>query len=579
MADSPATRRLRIFAFDPSLASRLETFAINEVTSEVPWEDLTLGPVGEYLEVVDVDPASGVAYRPVDLDDPHLLARDGLGPSESDPQFHQQMVYAVAMLTIRQFERALGRVALWADRRIQKKDGTYVDQFVRRLRIYPHALRDRNAYYSPPRKALLFGYFTVTSKDAYNTPGTLVFTCLSHDIVAHETTHALLDGVHPRFNEATNPDVRAFHEAFADIVALFQHFSRKELVEQALAESHGDVNSDLLFDLGRQFGEATNGEIGGALRRALLRKEGPDSKIEPEHMYGDLKPREAHDRGSILVAAVFEAYLAAYRRRTEKLLRVVYASKPRSARDLPTEVIELLAEAAQNVAGHFLRICIRAIDYCPPIDVKFGTYLRALITADMDAVPDDKWGYRDAFIRAFRRRNISIRSVRDLSQDSLRWRAPDMTDRRIEALSFKALRFTDNGLNQPTPHEVKRRAEALGRFIVGDPERLRVFGVHAPGGAYGPITIQSIRLAHRIGPDDIPRNDLVAEVTQERRAKGNVFVGGATVIVGMDGDVRYVVRRRVDDLRRRHDEMTHAGPAGARNLQLRKIHAGRFGGK
>jgi hypothetical protein len=293
-------------------------------------------------------------------------------------------------------------------------------------------------------------------------------------------------------------------------------------------------------------------------------------------MYGDLKPREAHDRGSILVAAVFEAYLAAYRRRTEKLLRVVYASKPRSARDLSTEVIELLAESAQNVAGHFLRICIRAIDYCPPIDVKFGTYLRALITADMDAVPDDKWGYRDAFIRAFRRRSISIRSVRDLSQDSLRWRAPDMAERHIEALSFKALRFTDNGLNQPTPQEVKRRAEALGRFIVGNPDRLRVFGVHAPGGAYGPITIQSIRLAHRIGPDDIPRNDLVAEVTQERRAKGNVFVGGATVVVGMDGDVRYVIRRRVDDLRRRHDEMAHAGPAGARNLQLRKIHAGRF---
>ena len=30
---------------------------------------------------------------------------------------------------------------------------------VRRLRIYPHAMRERNAYYSPQKASLLFGYF------------------------------------------------------------------------------------------------------------------------------------------------------------------------------------------------------------------------------------------------------------------------------------------------------------------------------------------------------------------------------------------------------------------------------------
>jgi hypothetical protein len=42
-----------------------------------------------------------------------------------------------------------------------------------------------------------------------------VFTCLSQDIIAHEVTHALLDGMHRRFNEPSNLDVLAFHEAFA----------------------------------------------------------------------------------------------------------------------------------------------------------------------------------------------------------------------------------------------------------------------------------------------------------------------------------------------------------------------------
>ena len=98
------------------------------------------GPVGEYLEVIDVDPASGVIYPPVDLDDPSLLAQDGLAPSEGNPQFHQQMVYAVAMSTIGHFERALGRVALWAPRRLEPKDSpthNWKVEFVRRLRIYP----------------------------------------------------------------------------------------------------------------------------------------------------------------------------------------------------------------------------------------------------------------------------------------------------------------------------------------------------------------------------------------------------------------------------------------------------------
>src|SRR5687767_10471880 len=105
-------RRLRVYAFDPSLALRLQTTAIQEITIRVPWEcepdtgRIARGPIGEYIEVIDVDPASGVVYPPIDLDSPSILAQDGLRPSEGDPQFHQQMVYAVAMATIGQFERA-----------------------------------------------------------------------------------------------------------------------------------------------------------------------------------------------------------------------------------------------------------------------------------------------------------------------------------------------------------------------------------------------------------------------------------------------------------------------------------------
>src|SRR5262249_30510712 len=163
-------------------------------------------------------PAPACFYPPVDLNHPHLLAQDGLPVSEGDPRFHQQMAYAVAMNTIRVFETALGRSALWAPHLTRDEQGEVLrdtrpeDIYVQRLRIYPHAMRQANAYYHPDRKALLFGYFPAQGADVgRNLPGGTVFTCLSHDVLAHETTHALLDGLHRYFTEPSNPDVFAFH--------------------------------------------------------------------------------------------------------------------------------------------------------------------------------------------------------------------------------------------------------------------------------------------------------------------------------------------------------------------------------
>jgi hypothetical protein len=267
----PVHRRLRGYAFDPSLATQLDTAPVSEITYIVPWEPIEPGPIGEYVEVVDFDPPSDCFYAPVDLNRSAILAEDGLAPSEGNPQFHQQMVYAVAMTTIDHFERALGRKTLWADR--YEKNGRVPpeDRFVQRLRIYPHALRTANAYYSRNRGSLLFGYFPATD-DPYSGqfPGGMVFTCLSQDVVAHETTHALLDGFHEHFMEATNADVLAFHEAFADIVALFQHFTYSEVLSHQIARTRGDLSSEnLLAQLATQFGHARGAH--GALRDAIGR--------------------------------------------------------------------------------------------------------------------------------------------------------------------------------------------------------------------------------------------------------------------------------------------------------------------
>ncbi len=102
----PAYRSLRVFALDPGLTASFQTAVANELTLAIPWEKLTPGPKGEYVDVMDCDAAGQQLFSPVDLDQPHVLASSGRAPSDGDPHFHQQMVYAVAMRTIHLFEHA-----------------------------------------------------------------------------------------------------------------------------------------------------------------------------------------------------------------------------------------------------------------------------------------------------------------------------------------------------------------------------------------------------------------------------------------------------------------------------------------
>jgi hypothetical protein len=226
--------------------------------------------------------------------------------------------------------------------------------------------------------------------------------------------------------EATNPDVLAFHEAFADIIALFQHFTFPEVLSHQIARTRGDLGSEnLLGQLATQFGHARGTH--GALRDAIGKYDAVQKKwvkhvpdpTELDETY------EVHARGAILVAAVFDAFLSIYQNRTRDLLRLASGGTGVLQQgDLHPDLVNRLAQEAAKAAGHVLNMCIRALDYCPPVDLTFGEYLRALITADMELMPEDRHRYRVAFIEAFRRRGIYPRDVRTLSEDSLRWARP-----------------------------------------------------------------------------------------------------------------------------------------------------------
>jgi len=556
-SEKPAYRALRVYAFDPSRGRRLG----NHMTVHVKFEDLLARLEGEQLQVIDFDASNNIYYKPVRLNSPAALVEGGVAPSESDPRFHQQMVYAVAMNTISIFEKALGR-----DIRFQFGDATGPRTV---LRVFPHGMYEPNAYYSRELGALLFGYFRASADDAGSgLPGGTVFTCLSHDIIAHETTHAIVDTLRSAFMESTNPDVAAFHEAFADIVALFQHFAFEDVVRDTLQRtggmlhrfdltprSGGPPNHDPdkkvfivgempegnpLLDLARQFGESMG-------RRAALRSA---LGVAPDPRALD-NATEAHERGAVLVAAVFDAFFSSFMQRTADLIRLARAAAGGSDEIHPDIAARLAGEAA-STASHFCTMCIRALDYCPPVDITFGDFLRAIVTADTELYRSDAHDYRESLIQAFRARGIVPTDVRSLAEESLLWeKAPPETP------GCKALRFDLTDAHK----YFDENCDALEEIVRKHPA---FFGLcedtsHVKSGCTcvvppSPRVVRSVNTVVRGGAQR-PQIEFVAEIIGAANLKeGDTerrFKGGATVVFDSAGDANLVVYKNLSSKNRR----------------------------
>jgi len=565
----PSHRMLRVYAFDPSRGARLG----NRLTIRVPYEKLAKGPVGSKIAVIDYDASNDCYYEAVDLDDGRILGQNGLAPSESSPQFHQQMVYAVVMDTIRRFEFALGRKVTWYP------DTRPKDQpFHSKLRIYPHAFQEANAFYDRKLRALLFGYFKASEEEAgSNLPGQIVFTCLSHDIIVHETTHAVLDGIRPYFAEPTSADAAAFHEGFADIIALLQHFSFKETLLDTIQRTGGlihrrqlapDVAADRdgaliqaeagednpIVDLARQFGEAMGHRK--ALRSALGTR--PDPRVLEN-------ATEPHERGAILVAAVFDAFFSVYINRTRDLIRIAYPDGRAIVPNfLHADLANRLAEDAAKTANTIQNMCLRALDYCPPVDINFGDFLRAIITADRDAVSDDSFGWRAAMINAFRARGIRPEGVISYSEDALSWDAYEGVEATKVNPDFKKLfkRLNEFEENPGTDEEKQlyktlwAKADTFAMELGLDPSLQ--------------LAAKSLNPLHQIGADGSLKRRIVAEVVQSREgeaidpnnpAAGTfTFRGGTTVLIKASGEVQYSISKPIH------------GEGGKRRLNQQRDH-------
>jgi hypothetical protein len=378
------TRRMTVIAQDPSVHG---DNGILMATLDVPADDLDPGPVGYRVQVVDYDSTRGEYLGrhvlPQCHDDEPPGWQQGRKSIVSDMRFHAQNVYAIVMKTLARFEFALGRRIPWSFDTHQMK-------------VAPHGMADANAFYSPEAEGLVFGYFQGLS-------GETVYTCLSHDVIVHETTHALLDAQRERYMDPSNPDQAAFHEGFSDVVALLSVFAQPEVVEHLLmrGEKRGPHEKlikresmepmklchSALFNLADEMGGEMSGVRGEPLRASVRLMSDPSLKDNEEFL-------EPHRRGELFVAAVLQGFIHAWSER-------VLGSGIEGQREFP---VRRVAREGADVADALVTMWIRAIDYMPPVHLRFGDALSAALTADYEVRPDDsRFNLRERMVQSFAR--------------------------------------------------------------------------------------------------------------------------------------------------------------------------------
>jgi hypothetical protein len=284
-------------------------------------------------------------------------------PIRDNPQFHQVNVFAVAAHTLRSIEKPLGSEITW------RNGGPLV--------IRPHAFKRENAYYSSNYPSLNFGYF-----DSLFRPET-VWTCLSHDIIAHELGHAILDSFRPLFLYTEEIDTHALHEAFGDLVALFSALEHPALVDRLYKESGGDMrHPTLISGLAEEFGIGMKGSGTPYLRSGL---EGPH--------YDPCEPKEEHARSKIWTAAIYE------------ILSEVVATLAPPEIETRRSNFEEFKRAVVTATSLTRAMLIRALHYTPLTGITMPVLARLIYESDQRLYPDDP-STRDIAKRVFEKRKL-----------------------------------------------------------------------------------------------------------------------------------------------------------------------------
>lgn len=266
------------------------------------------------------------------------------------------------MLTLAQRARG-GAVAPW-----QWNSPSNTDP----VTVFPRAGVTPNTFYSPNLKALKFFFFTKPGSP----PGSpQVFTCRSFDIVAHETGHAILDGMKPGWLDASNhPQTGGLHESFGDLCAIFLTLSQFDQVEAIIAQTKANLHDKtFLADMAEEFGLALGRPNG-------LRNADNDLKLSEV-------TNEVHDLSQVFTGGIYDVLADIF----------AFERKPAMRDDA-----RVLLEAGEYLFG----LILRAVAAAPAANATFADIANQMLTiAHADGKPVQ---YRNSIRNRFTLREVVV---------------------------------------------------------------------------------------------------------------------------------------------------------------------------
>jgi hypothetical protein len=518
---------------DPAVAVETEARSITHPVVVKDSKGFSAGPACRRVAIVDLDFHTGKLRAPAELDPkarPYpnigmysapIPTKKGaasmpwtrnsergidvgqLGFMTLDDPFMKVSVFGTVLRTLGlvQNPAVLGREIPWAFPGEQ-------------LLVVPRAGDLDNAFYHRDSRSLQF-YYGATSS------GQTVYSGLSQDIVAHETAHAIIDGIAPDLYDASSPESLAIHEGLADLTAGLLSMRNRELTHKP-----GDRRMDLkIFQQSSRFSRIAE-EFGrwrghGTSLRDICNMKTMDPKGRQDRRVDSSSP---HSASEVLSGLLFQVFRSLFARMPDDPAAWRKMSKQEASN------FEAMRYRVAYASDRTLGLAYRGLDWLPPGDASFADLTLAMLAADQEFFP------RDAQTRKQLREEATSRGI-SLS---------DAASRSVSQV------------------EVPLSPAAEQKFLAQHREALEI-----PSGADVRVTV---RLTHIYEPPPIPRTtsesfDLTPDMKRWVSAKTENYLiklaweqhetndlegwgtarsyrTGATIVAAPDGRVRTVLHNR-----------------------------------